>query len=54
MQPVIVDDTRIDERWADIRPLLDKISDRVTLYGFTPEEAERLLTGLATLTSSQE
>ena len=40
--------TEIDGRWADIRPLLRKISDRVTLYGFTPEEAERLERYLAT------
>ena len=40
--------TEIDGRLADVSPLLDKISDRVTLYGFTPEEAERLERYLAT------
>jgi len=33
---------RIDGRWADFSPLLRAPGDRLSLYGFTPEEATRL------------
>ena len=33
---------RINGRWADFFPLLDRISDRMTLYGFTEEEVKTL------------
>jgi len=33
---------RIDERWADVSPLLSRVTDRITLYGLTAKEAERL------------
>ena len=33
---------RIDERWADVSPLLSTATDRMTLYGLTAKEAERL------------
>ena len=39
---------RVDGRWADIGPLLSPVRDRITLYGFTEEEAERLERALAT------
>ena len=32
----------IDGHWTDFSPILDEISDRITLFGFTPEEASRL------------
>ena len=32
----------IDGRWTDFSPILDEISDRITLFGFTPEEVTRL------------
>ena len=38
----------IDGRWADVYPLLMEVADRITLYGFTPEEVERLKKHLAT------
>ena len=39
---------KIDGRWADVFALLTEVSNRITLYGFTPEEAERLERHLAT------
>lgn len=33
---------QIDSRWADFSPLLRAPGDRMTLYGFTAEEAQRL------------
>ncbi len=33
---------QIDGRWADVSPLLRRITDRITIYGFTTAEAERL------------
>ena len=33
---------QIDGRWADVSPLLRRITDRITIYGFTTEEAQRL------------
>ena len=33
---------QIDGRWADVSPLLSRITDKITLYGFTLDEAERL------------
>ena len=39
---------QIDGRWADVSPLLRKVSDRITIYGFTAEEAKRLESYLAT------
>ena len=33
---------RINGRWADFSPLLRAPGDRLSLYGFTPEEATRL------------
>ena len=32
----------IDGRWADFNPLLRAPGDRMSLYGFTPEEAARI------------
>ena len=32
----------VDGRWADVYTLLAKVTDRITIYGFTPEEIERL------------
>lgn len=39
---------KVDERWVDVGPLLSPVRDRITLYGFTQEEAERLERALAT------
>jgi hypothetical protein len=39
---------QIDGRWADVSPLLTRITDRITIYGFTAEEAQRLERHLAT------
>ena len=39
---------QIDGRWADISPVLSQITDRITIYGFTVAEAERLERHLAT------
>ena len=39
---------QIDERWADISPLLSTITDKITLYGFTKEEAAQLQRSLET------
>ena len=33
---------RINGRWADFVPVLDRISDRMVLYGFTAEEVRDL------------
>ena len=33
---------RIDGRWADFIPLLDRVTDRITLGGFTPRDITRL------------
>lgn len=33
---------RIDGRWADFAPVLDQISDRMVLYGFTEKEVKNL------------
>ncbi len=38
----------VDGRWADVYTLLEKVRDRMTLYGFTPEEIERLKEHFAT------
>jgi len=38
---------RIDDRWADVGPVLGPVRDRVPLYGFTREEVERLERHLA-------
>jgi hypothetical protein len=38
----------IDGRWADVFTLLSKVEDRITIYGFSPEETERLKKHLAT------
>ena len=38
----------VDGRWADVFTMLTEISDGITLYGFTPEEADRLERYLAT------
>ena len=38
----------IDGRWADVFTLLSKVKDRITIYGFSPEEIERLKKHLAT------
>lgn len=38
---------KVDGRWADIGPILGPVTDRLTLYGFTVEEAERLERALA-------
>ena len=32
----------VSGRWASFTPLLDQTTDRIILYGFTPEEAQRL------------
>jgi len=39
---------QIDSRWADVSPLLSRITDRITICGFTAEEAERFDRHLAT------
>ena len=31
---------QIDSRWADVSPLLSRITDRIAICGFTAEEAE--------------
>ena len=33
---------RINGRWADFLPLLSRVEKRITLYGFTSEEADQL------------
>lgn len=33
---------KINGRWADFLPLLDQAEKRITLYGFTAEEADQL------------
>lgn len=33
---------RIDGRWCDVSPLLANVTDRMTLYGLTAQETERL------------
>ena len=33
---------RINGRWADFIPVLDRISDRMMLYGFTEQEVKDL------------
>ena len=38
---------KIDGRWTDFGPLLAEVRDRVTLYGFTKEETERLERSIA-------
>ncbi len=44
-KPLVVN---VDGRWADVYTLLTKVTDRMTIYGFTPEEVERLKKHLAT------
>lgn len=39
---------RVNGRWADFVPVLDRISDRMVLYGFTEQEAVDLDQYLAT------
>jgi len=39
---------QIDGRWADVSPLLATITDKITLYGFTVEEAAKLQQSLKT------
>lgn len=38
----------VDGRWCDVFTLLSKTTDRITIYGFTPEEIERLEKSLIT------
>jgi hypothetical protein len=38
----------VDGRWADVYTLLERVTDRITIYGFTPEEIERLKKHLET------
>ena len=38
---------KVDGRWADIGPILSPVRDRLTLYGFTEEETERLERAIA-------
>lgn len=33
---------RVNGRWADFLPLLDRVEKRITLYGFTAAEADQL------------
>ncbi|MBT3341831.1 MAG: hypothetical protein HN712_13700 [Gemmatimonadetes bacterium] len=33
---------RVDDRWADVSPLLTNVTDRMTMYGLQPEETDRL------------
>ena len=44
-QPLVVN---IDGRWADVFTLLSKVTDRITIHGFSPEEIERLKRHLET------
>jgi hypothetical protein len=39
---------QIDGRWVYVSPLLGRITDRITIYGFTAEEVERFERHLAT------
>lgn len=39
---------RVNGRWADFIPVLDRISDRMVLYGFTEQEVKDLDQYLAT------
>jgi hypothetical protein len=39
---------RVNGRWADFAPMLDRISDRMVLYGFTEREVKDLDEYLAT------
>lgn len=32
----------VDGRWADFSPILNQVKDRISLFGFTPDQASRL------------